>query len=353
MSLLGERLAAEIAADGPITVAQFMARALYDPALGYYRRSLPIGAQGDFITAPEVSQMFGELLGVWTAQVFFDLGRPPSFQVIELGPGRGAMMRDVLRALAAAAPEARPGVALVEVNAALRRLQEETAPGALFVERLEEAPVGACVILANEWLDCLPVRQFVRTPKGWCERLVGLGVDGRLAFGVAREPLPDPSILPAPNAPLGAVAEICPGVASVMEHVAARFAAHPGRALLIDYGGATPFLGDTLQAVRRHAKVDPLADPGEADLTAHVDFAALAHAARTAGLDVHGPTTQGAFLGALGLDVRAAVLARARPDRASAIEAERARLADAAEMGALFKVIALSSPGLPPPPGFS
>jgi NADH dehydrogenase [ubiquinone] 1 alpha subcomplex assembly factor 7 len=233
----------------------------------------------------------------------------------------------------------------------LRACQAEAVTGAAHVDRIEAAPEGPAIIVGNEFLDCLPIRQYVRAPQGWRERVVGRdpAERGKLAFGLGGPILPATAIPHA--APLGAIFEQAPGLEGFVDAIAQRFARAPGRCLLIDYGGA-PGLGDTLQALRAHEKVDPLACPGAADLTAHVDFAALRALAERAGLVVHGPTPQGAFLEALGLGVRTEALARAQPSHAEKLARQRARLASADGMGTLFKVICLSSTGLSPPPGF-
>lgn len=355
MTRLEARLSAEIAQAGPISVAQFMAAALYEPQDGYYRTAAAIGRGGDFITAPEVSQMFGELIGLWAAQAYADLGAPEAFALIELGPGRGTLMVDALRALRAS-PAALAAVrpVLIEVHPGLKAQQQERLAAApvAWAERLEAAPAGPCVIIANEVLDCLPIRQFVHTAHGWRERVVGLQGE-RLCFGLAPDPVP-PRLLPAwaLAAPVGSVAEIRPALEGVVAELAARLHASPGRALFIDYGAPASGPGDTLQAVRRHARADPLEAPGEVDLTAHVDFAAFAALAAAQGLQVRGPMAQGAFLNALGLAARTAALSAARPDLAPVIAGQAARLADPAQMGVLFQALCLSSPGLPHPAGF-
>ncbi len=357
VTALKARLARLIAQDGPMTVAQYMTAALHDPHDGYYARRAALGAEGDFVTAPEISQMFGELVGLWCVQGWMDMGAPAPVALIELGPGTGAMMSDIWRA-AKTAPSfcGSAQITLVETSPPLRAQQEAALAGApvRWAERLAAAPEGPALIVANEFLDCLPIRQFVRTAAGWRERLVGISGED-LVFGLAPGgPAPDVRIPEAlRDAPEGSLAEIAPGLAPLVEELARRLHAHLGRALFIDYGAPRTTPGDTLQAVAAHAKVDPLAAPGEADLTAHVDFASLAAHGRGAGLDVAGPMPQGAWLAALGIDARAQALAAARPDKAEAIARQRARLVDEDAMGVLFQVICLSSPGLPPPAGFA
>ncbi len=358
MTPLARRIAALIAADGPMRVSDFMHHALYDRTHGYYCTRPALGAAGDFITAPEVSQVFGELLGLWCVQSWLDMGAPARVELIELGPGRGVLMADALRAACRAAPEFRAAAAvtLVEINPWLRAAQGERLAAVhpvSWAPRLEEAPQGPSLIVANEFLDCLAIRQFVRTPGGWRERLVGLDAAGELAFGLAATPTPE-GMIPAAlrGSPPGSLVEVTPGLQNIAALLQARFALAPGRALFIDYGASTPSPGDTLQAMRAHTRRHPLEAPGETDLTAHVDFAALAAHARAAGLAVAGPVTQGAFLGELGVAQRGAALARANPGRRGEILAGVSRLTDADGMGVLFKAICLSSPGLAPAAGF-
>lgn len=360
MTPLGREIARLIAADGPITVARYMALCLGHPVHGYYMTRDPFGAGGDFVTAPEVSQMFGELVGLWCVETWQRLGAPDPFRLVELGPGRGTLMADALRAarLVPAFGQAAQ-VHLVETSPVLRACQQATlAAGghaAHWHADVADVPAGPAIVIANEFFDALPLRQFVRTPRGWCERLVGLDVAGGLAFGVAAEP--EPALRMA--APEGAVVEVAEASAAIVQQLAARVGAQGGVLLAIDYGHAESGFGDTLQAVKRHAFVDALAGPGEADLTVHVDFAALARAAGSAAARanvlVHGPVTQGHFLTALGLDQRAATLARrAGAAGAAAVEAARARLAGEGPggMGGLFKVLAVSDGAVPSLAGF-
>ncbi|HEY5597838.1 MAG TPA: SAM-dependent methyltransferase [Kiloniellales bacterium] len=360
---LGARLAARIARLGPITLADYMAEALIHPRHGYYMRGDPFGAAGDFVTAPEISQMFGELIGLWGADVWRRLGRPDPVLLVELGPGRGTLMADALRA-ARTAPDFRGAARLhlVEVSPILRRRQADTlrAQAAdcppVWHDSLAEVPEGPLLLIANEFFDALPIRQFVRTAAGWCERLVTLGEDGRTLVLALGPPSTQAKFLMAHNlhtVPEGFVAEVSPAAIGVAAEIGRRLAAHGGAALIIDYGDARPPGESTLQAVRGHARHDVLAEPGTADLTAHVDFAALAHAAAEAGARAHGPVPQGAFLEALGLQARAEALRRAAtPAQSETIAAAVHRLTDAAEMGALFKVLALGHPDLGALPGF-
>jgi NADH dehydrogenase [ubiquinone] 1 alpha subcomplex assembly factor 7 len=350
---LKDRLKTEILAGGPMPISRFMTACLHDPAEGYYATRPRLGEDGDFITAPLISQMFGELLGAWAVETWRGLGRPGPVLLVEVGPGDGTLISDVLRAgrldpgfLAAA------DLWLVETSAPLieaQRARLANAPLApIWAASLADLPDDAPIILiANEFLDCLPVRQFVRTSGGVAERGVGLDEAGELSFGLT--PLPGEH-LPM-DAPLGAVIEVSTAQLDFAADLAARIAGQGGAALLIDYGRDKAETGDTLQALHRHLKVDPLADPGGADLTVHADFpgvlrAAGARGAATAILD------QGEFLRRLGITQRADALSRAKPDRAQTIARQLARLIGADQMGSLFKAACLYVPGMPAPPGF-
>ena len=352
---LTERLAGLIGREGPIGVDRFMTLCLYDPAEGYYATRPDLGAGGDFITAPLVSQMFGELLGLWAVETWFAMGRPGRVLLAEAGPGLGVMMTDVLRA-ARVAPDFLAAVELwlIETSRPLRERQAQalrSTASPRWADRLEDLPPGPPVILlANEFLDCLPIRQAVRHADGWRERRIGLGADGGLAFTVG-PPVPVPPGAP-PDAPRGAVAEWSDAVAAFGAAVGRRLAADGGAALVIDYGRDRPGCGDTLQALRRHRKESPLASPGLADLTAHVDFPALLSAAAAAGAAVTPIRGQGAFLAELGVGVRAEALRRARPDQAAVIGRQLERLTSPDQMGALFKAAAITTPGLAVP-GFA
>lgn len=345
---LRQRLIEHIRETGPMTVAEFMSACLYDPRDGYYTTRPSIGGAGaDFITAPEASQMFGELIGLWCAHEWDLLGKP-AFNLIELGPGRGVLMRDALRATQRIEGfHDAANIVFVEVSASLRDEQADRVPNAEWAARLEDAPPGPSLIIGNEFLDCLPIRQFLRDEDGWREKLVGLDEAEQLTFGLS-------SALPGPETDdeHGAVREIAPGLESVIYGIERRLHEAPGRALLVDYGYVRPEGADTLQALKAHTKVDPLDAPGEADLTAHVDFARVAQLALEAGLHVGGPITQAQFLRGLGIEVRANALAQANPSHAERVARELRRLTHNDEMGALFKAICLSSPNLPPPAGF-
>jgi SAM-dependent MidA family methyltransferase len=350
-------LAERIRCEGPMPVDRFMQACLDHPVYGYRHKPQSIGRAGDFVTAPEISQVFGELIGLWCAVVWEAMGRPAPVRLVELGPGRGTLMRDALRA-ARAVPGflAAASVHLVEISPPMRQLQRRTletagAPGeqpppVVWHERVEELPPGPAIIVANELLDALPIRQLVFDGQAWRERVVALAPDGHLAFAAGGAV----DFRSEATAALGAIAELRPGEDALLAALAARPASLV--ALLIDYGPAEVALGDTLQAVRHHAWVDPLADPGAADLTAHVQFAALAAKARVAGLMADGPLTQAEFLGRLGMVERTARLMAANPARAGEIEAATQRLMSPGGMGQLFKALAVRSPGLPAPPPF-
>ncbi|SDN62637.1 SAM-dependent methyltransferase, MidA family [Lutimaribacter pacificus] len=348
---LRDHLLARIASDGPMSLADFMAEALLHPTLGYYTTRDPLGAAGDFTTAPEISQMFGELLGLCLAQCWLDQGAPAQFTLAELGPGRGTLMADALRATQAVPGfHAAAQVHLVEASPALRARQTATLEGVAIthhdsVEALPEAPL---FLLANEFFDALPIRQFQRTETGWAERLVG-AQDDALTLGLGAD-APQPALAHrlADTRP-GDVVEYCPAAAPVLQEVGRRIAAHGGAALIVDYGDWRS-LGNTFQALQGHRTVDPLADPGAADLTAHVDFEVLAQAAAPA---AHSRLTpQGVFLERLGITQRAQALAGGMPPRAlEAHVAAHRRLTHPDEMGSLFKVLGLYPPHAAPPPG--
>lgn len=357
MSALADEIKALIAAEGPMPLARYMALALGHPVHGYYVARDPIGRHGDFTTAPEISQMFGEILGVWAAHMWRAMGAPSSVGLVELGPGRGTLMADALRAMRVV-----PGLAaaltvhLVEMSPALRARQKDML-AALSVpiawhEALADVPQGPLIVLANEFLDALPLHQYEKRAGRWHERVVGVDGDGRLALGLAPDAVPEALIAARFRAaPDGAIFERAPAREAIAAEVVQRFARAPGAALFIDYGHARSGLGDTFQAVRGHAYADPFADPGEADLTSHVDFEAVASAARHGGAEVHGPIGQGAFLLRLGMAERARRLATGKNvetvrDIFSALD----RLTSAEGMGTLFQALAVTSPGLSAPP---
>ncbi|TCD06936.1 class I SAM-dependent methyltransferase [Erythrobacteraceae bacterium CFH 75059] len=317
----------------------------------YYASRDPLGAPGDFVTAPEISQMFGELVGLWCTDLWRRAGSPVPIRYVELGPGRGTLAADALRAMARHGLV--PEVHFVEGSPALAALQRQAVPQARVHGHLADLDGSAPMLLvANEFLDALPVRQLVRTAEGWREVVVTL--DDRQDFTFAAGAQPMDAALPAEraDAPVGTVIETCPAAAALIAEVAQGLCRSGGAALLVDYGHLDARTGSTLQAVRAHRRVDPLAHPGAADLTAHVDFAALAQLARRLGIGAVHATTQGVFLESLGIGARARALSAAAPARAEAIAADRRRLAHPEAMGTLFKVMALVAPGWPVPAGF-
>lgn len=353
---LAMRLKERIRRDGPMPVSHYMDACLNDPACGYYRTRSAIGHGGDFVTAPEISQVFGELIGLWLAVVWQLMRAPGRIYLVELGPGRGTMMADALRA-AGKVPGflAAARVVLVEPSPVLAAVQRETLAGwgheASWVADLTDVEGGPTLVLANEMLDVLPVRQLVRADSGWRERRVDLDADERLAFDVS-SPI-SAEVLPgiAGRALLGDVLETrdLRAIASQLRRLAA---AGPLAGLFIDYGHAETGLGDTLQAVRAHAYEHPLTSPGEADLTAHVDFAAAGTAMRSVGMAVERTVTQAELLGPLGIAERASRLMAANPERAGEIETSVARLMAPQGMGTRFKALGVKSSGLPALPGF-
>ena len=339
---LPERLARAIALGGPIPVAQFMAAA----NAHYYATRDPLGAAGDFTTAPEISQMFGELIGLWAADLWERAGRPDAAWV-ELGPGRGTLTADALRAASKAGWE--PPVHLVETSPTLRAAQRERLPGATWHDDASTLPARPLIVVANEFFDALPIRQLVRGADGWRERLVAC--QDTLFLPIAGPAVPD-AVIPEPlrTAAPGEVFEVGPASVAVVRTVARHIVRHGGVLLAVDYGHEGPLAGETLQAVRGHAPANPFEAPGEQDLSAHVDFTTLAAAAQAEGAVAWGPVEQAEFLVRLGIDARAAQLARATPDRADGIAADRARLVGG--MGALFKAAAFTAPSWPEPAGF-
>ncbi len=358
---LEEDLRRIIAIDGPIPVARYMALCLGHPAHGYYLTRDPLGAAGDFITAPEVSQMFGEMLGLWAAAVWRGMGAPARVLLVELGPGRGTLMADALWTARAVPAFGRAlSVHLVETSPVLREQQKNKLARSgvpiTWHSDLAEVPNGPLLVLANEFFDALPVHQVVKSPRGWHERMVGIGPDDRLAFALHPEPIPNYEMaLPEKlrGAPPGAVYEWRSDV--VVAETSRRIVAFGGAALVVDYGHARSALGDTLQAVHEHAFADPLTAPGEVDLTAHVDFETLAQAATRAGVRSYGAIPQGDFLRRVGIEARAAKLKQvASTKQVTEVDSALARLigSGADDMGALFKVLALAHPALGVPPGF-
>ena len=354
MTALAEEIRERIRRDGPISVAAYMELCLHHPAHGYYRRGRPIGAAGDFVTAPEVSQMFGELIGLWCAAVWQSMGQPHRVRLVELGPGRGTLLADALRAMRTV-PAFRDAIDLhlVESSESLRAEQAALLADAhpSWHERFETVPPGPVVFIANEFFDALPIRQFERVGNAWEERVVTLAPSSQALRFAASNSLPVEAGLGC--APSGAIAERAPAREALAGALAERVAAEGGAALIIDYGHEQPGFGDTLQAMKRHSRHDALDEPGSADLTAHVDFSALASAARHEGAHVFGPMPQGRFLKGLGIEARAARLRQnASTDQAADIDAALRRLTGVHGMGELFKALVLAHPALDTPPGF-
>jgi NADH dehydrogenase [ubiquinone] 1 alpha subcomplex assembly factor 7 len=353
MTPLEREIRSIIETEGPIPVDIYMLLCMGHPRRGYYPTRDPFGKRGDFITAPEISQMFGELIGAWVATVWQQMGRPRDLKLVELGPGRGTLMADALRAT-------RPvsgfhdalSIHLVETSPVLRARQKETLPKDIAVawhETVEAVPNGPSISVANEFVDALPVRQFVKDRDGWHMRMVGI-VDDKLSFVAMPEPAHD-FVGDNYRPHIGAILEWHYDRPVAM--LAQRIARQGGAALIIDYGHTKTGFGDTLQAVRKHKFADPLVDPGEADLTAQVDFEAVSEWATRQGAATHGPVTQGEFLRRLGIADRAARLKRnATPPQAADIDAALKRLTAGDQMGDLFKVLAIADPKLGPLPGF-
>lgn len=346
MTGLKDRIAGLIGAVGPIPVSEYMALCLFDPEHGYYTTREPFGAAGDFITAPEISQMFGELVAVWLYQAWNDAGRPLPATFAEIGPGRGTLMKDMLRTWSRLDPALTAGAsfAMIETSPRLAEIQKETLRGQKakldWHQTIDTLPNQPLFIVGNELFDAVPIRQFVHIGEDWRERMIGLDEGDNLQFFAGAGSV-DAALLPdgAAHAPQGAIAEVAPARAALMSAIAERIAADGGAGLFIDYGHLKPGIGDTLQALRKHNREDVLANPGEADLTAHVDFAALASAVRAHGLDAE-LTTQGEFLLGLGLLERAGSLGATADNRArQAISDAVERLAGPDAMGELFKVL--------------
>jgi len=347
MSKLAERLKARIQAEGPMSVAEYMAVCLLDPVDGYYPTRDPLGSDGDFITAPEISQMFGEVIGLWCIQSWIDLGRPPHLNLVELGPGRGIMMSDILRTAALDKDFLKAvSVTLIEASAALEAVQARTLASAgvsvSWASDLSKVPDGPMLIIGNEYLDCMPIRQFIQKDPfakhaGWHERLVCLDEQDRLCYGVSpiaiSELLQQDLPREIDDARQDDLLEICPANRQIIEELSTRFSAYPGRALFID---------------------GVFSDPGNTDLTARVDFAALQDMAKAKHLPVTNAAPQREFLSKLGIEMRAVALSKssANPDARSKIARQLHRLMDSAEMGDLFKAISIQSNGLPLPLGF-
>lgn len=356
---LSQQLKSYISQNGPISTRAFMEACLYDPEHGYYRAGNPIGADGDFITAPEISQMFGEMIGIWCLLTWQSMRQPIPLQIVELGPGRGTLMADLLRALQKLHPNFETiSVHMVERSVSLKARQMAALEGfdcpKHWHDNLAEVPTSPTLIIANEFLDCLPVRQFVKKAKAWHERVVSLDDEGAFCFAVGKE-VPKGMVVPArfDTAPPGAIFEFCPDFEAVMNDVQRLASKAPMAALFIDYGYEGPSLGETLQAVHKHNMVSPFVLPGQIDLTAHVDFTAIGALAVARGLRAYGPRDQGAFLSQLGIGTRAEALVQtATEQQADKLVSDVVRLVAPEQMGSLFKAMCLSSPGFTPPPPF-
>jgi len=340
-------LARQIEMHGPISVAAYMGEA----NAHYYASRDPLGASGDFTTAPEISQMFGELIGLWLADLWDRAGRPERPLYVELGPGRGTLAADALRAMRGA--QLKPDVAFVETSPVLRAAQKVRVSHAAWHDDLSTIPEDRLLlVVANEFFDALPIRQLVSTDSGWRERLVSFADDRFMP--VAGPQVPE-ALIPERlrSAPPQSIIETSPASSAVMQTLARRIATQGGGALIIDYGHERTGIGDTLQSVQDHRMVDPWLEPGRRDLTAHVDFEALAAAADEEEVTVYGPVSQATLLDALGIGIRAAALTRTAPSRSAEIETARLRLTSPDQMGALFKALAVTSRGWPAPAGFA
>jgi NADH dehydrogenase [ubiquinone] 1 alpha subcomplex assembly factor 7 len=348
-----------IAVAGPMSIAEYMRLCLTHPQYGYYVTRDPLGADGDFITSPEISQMFGELIGLWMAAVWQQMGSPENMRVVELGPGRGTLMIDALRAAKVVGDfHAAVVVHLVEISPKLQQVQQQRLESLgvpmLWHTALADVPSGPTIIIANEFIDALPVHQAVKQTDGWHERVVEIAPGGDLAIGTTRDPLPHfEATLPRGlrQSPVGSLYE---WRSDTIALEIGRRVRTDGAALIIDYGHAWYGLGETLQAVAGHSFTDPLRSPGEADLTAHVDFAALAQSAEIIGGRIDGPISQRDLLRGLGIDNRAAALKAGAPEKAAEIDQALSRLTATGPrgMGELFKALAIADPKLGPLPGF-
>ncbi|WP_085901110.1 class I SAM-dependent methyltransferase [Kiloniella majae] len=356
---LFESFRRRIKLEGAISVADYMADVLIAPSHGYYMSNEPFGVSGDFITAPEISQMFGELIGFWCADTWYNMGGPTEIHLIEMGPGRGTLMSDLMRA-AAMVPGFHQAVKihLIEVSPKLRKKQKEALNGynVSWYDDLTDLPAGPCIFIANEFFDALPIRQFERSPTGWCERLITLDEDETgLVFTLSPPSKAIETIIPKElvDSHEGAVVELSSIAANVSAQISSHITQYGGAALFVDYGWGTPTAKPSLQAIHNHKKHDVLLEPGTADLSAFVDFPTLQKSAEANGVSVHGTVTQGDFLRNLGIEQRAEML-RLNADQKQAIDITAAehRLTDPSQMGDLFKVMALTRPDQPTPAAF-
>ena len=363
MKTLDSYLVKLIKAQGPLSIAGYMAEALGNDRHGYYMKQDPFGAKGDFTTAPEISQMFGEMIGLWHATNWLNMGSPAEIHLIELGPGRGTLMQDALRAMKVVhGLRDATRVHMVEMSPALRKIQQQNIPAELTPQwhnrigdvfrQIDGAPV---LLIANEFFDALPVRQFQKKDRGWHERLISLTQDEKLTWTLAPVPSPE-KLIPAAlhRAEEDSIAEICPVGENILMEISEYISKHGGAGIIADYGHDRHGTGDTLQALKSHEYCDILQDPGDADLTTHVNFQRLKEVAEEAGVRVYGPVGQGAFLKHLGIDARAnTLMAQANATQKKDITAALHRLTDKAEMGHLFKVMALTDANLGGVIGFS
>ncbi|NQV46219.1 MAG: SAM-dependent methyltransferase [Rhodospirillaceae bacterium] len=361
MNSLEKILIDQIGDNGPLSIAEYMGLALGHPEYGYYRRGDPFGVDGDFITAPEISQMFGEIIGLWAAVMWQVAGSPKSFNLVELGPGRGTLMADMLRASAMMEGFGDAvSVHMVETSPAMRTLQEQSLKdspltrAAQWHDSLDSVPDGPLIVIGNEFLDALPIEQYFRAGDYWCPRVVDVKPDGDGLCFVLLPPFDQVDLPPGlADAKPDSMIEFCPAGLDLATDISRRIAGHGGAALFIDYGHSKSGSSETLQAVKAHEFHDPLTDPGEADLTAHVDFGALAQRVFASGARAHGPVTQGKFLEDLGIFERADMLLEsATEEQAEDIKGALKRLTGGHEMGALFKVLAITSLESVVPPGF-
>lgn len=358
---LEDILIEKIISSGPLSVAEYMEQALTHPEHGYYMRQDPFGVNGDFITAPEISQMFGELLGLWAGVSWIMAGSPSSVNLVELGPGRGTLMADMMRAAPLVEGFAEAVVVhMVETSPVLRAIQEQTLKEVPFCntpywhKALADVNEGASIIIANEFFDSLPIEQYFRAGDYWCQRVIDVNPDADGLCFVLLPPFDEPEIPPGLiNVESDVMVEFCPSALDLTGDVSQLIAEYGGAALFIDYGHAQSTSGETLQAIKDHTFHDPLIDPGKADLTAHVDFAALSQRVFASGSRALGPITQGNFLNSLGINERAdSLLKEANTEQAKDIHSALKRLTDVEEMGELFKVMAVVQQGAPIPPGF-
>lgn len=360
-SPLEERLKMLIAQRGPISIADYMIDALSHPHEGYYMTQTALGSEGDFTTAPEISQVFGEIIGLWLVQSWLEMGSPEQFNLVELGPGRGILMNDILRA-ARLRPKFIQGAAiyLVETSGRLRHEQKKSLKlhseaKIKWVDRFEDVPEQPTLVIANEFFDCLPIRQYQKTRLGWQERLVGLDIaSNNLAFELAPVPTkPEHPLALEPGAHDGDIIEMSASALKIAGKIGRFLKENQGRALFIDYGHYSSAYGDSFQSVRNHQYWPPLMAPGKADLTAHVDFQQICASALHEGVSVYGPIAQGTFLDRLGLTYRLESLCSGQSEEQQIrIRDAASRLVSPDQMGELFKVMCLATPDLNPPAGF-